>query len=724
MGSSNKIKILIFLFTLILIVLMFPKGESLDSEVAIGSIWTKPDLIASKSFEILKDPKVYEAQKQRAAAKVYPIFVKEKDARKKCLKNLDNFFETLKTLVAVTKDSSDKYREYVSRNTFSFLKKLSKNHTLLSDKKLTFPKFKSYVKQMLSSVCRKGILNLSYSQIRYDTISIRDDKFLTDYPIDNFFDMNQAKTYLLQRFDKVFSSDSLAAKAAAEIAFKILTPTLRYSEIYTSRARQAAMDKVPRNLGIVNENERIVAKHDRITREIKLKIDSYKRYKGEEVTLLDTFLEYIGKTLHVAIILVLYILYLYLSRKRIYENNKYLLLIAIIILVTSFTAYLIQFINVTAPIDYLVLVPLGSMLLAILFDSRVAFFGTVAIAMLVGGLRGNDYILTLSHIAAGGLAAYSVRSIRNRSHIFRTFFYILFGYLAAIFAFGFERFLDIREILIEATFASTNALISPVFAYGFLYLFEKLFKMSTDLTFLELSDFNNLLLRELAQKAPGTFNHSLIIGTMVEEASNLIGGNSILARVGAYYHDIGKVYYPEAFVENQTKGENIHENLPPEKSAQIIIEHVDKGIELAKENGLPEEIIDFIPMHHGTLLVSYFYEKAKKLYGEENVKEEDYRYKGPKPNTKETGLLMLADACESAARAMIDETQEKLENLVANIIRERLEDGQLDETNLNFRDLKLIRSAFVKVLINQSHKRIRYPHQDKMENMNVAEAEN
>jgi putative nucleotidyltransferase with HDIG domain len=393
-------------------------------------------------------------------------------------------------------------------------------------------------------------------------------------------------------------------------------------------------------------------------------------------------------------------------------------------LVTSFTAYLIQFINVTAPIDYLVLVPLGSMLLAILFDSRVAFFGTVAIAMLVGGLRGNDYILTLSHIAAGGLAAYSVRSIRNRSHIFRTFFYILFGYLAAIFAFGFERFLDIREILIEATFASTNALISPVFAYGFLYLFEKLFKMSTDLTFLELSDFNNLLLRELAQKAPGTFNHSLIIGTMVEEASNLIGGNSILARVGAYYHDIGKVYYPEAFVENQTKGENIHENLPPEKSAQIIIEHVDKGIELAKENGLPEEIIDFIPMHHGTLLVSYFYEKAKKLYGEENVKEEDYRYKGPKPNTKETGLLMLADACESAARAMIDETQEKLENLVANIIRERLEDGQLDETNLNFRDLKLIRSAFVKVLINQSHKRIRYPHQDKMENMNVAEAEN
>jgi putative nucleotidyltransferase with HDIG domain len=626
--------------------------------------------------------------------------------------------------VAVTKDSSDKYREYVSRNTFSFLKKLSKNHTLLSDKKLTFPKFKSSVKQMLSSVCRKGILNLSYSQIRYDTISVRDDKFLTDYPIDNFFDMNQAKAYLLQRFDKVFSSDSLAAKAAAEIAFKILTPTLRYSEIYTSRARQAAMDKVPRNLGIVNENERIVAKHDRITREIKLKIDSYKRYKGEEVTFLDTFLEYIGKTLHVAIILVLYILYLYLSRKRIYENNKYLLLIAIIILVTSFTAYLIQFINVTAPIDYLVLVPLGSMLLAILFDSRVAFFGTVAIAMLVGGLRGNDYILTLSHIAAGGLAAYSVRSIRNRSHIFRTFFYILFGYLAAIFAFGFERFLDIREILIEATFASTNALISPVFAYGFLYLFEKLFKMSTDLTFLELSDFNNLLLRELAQKAPGTFNHSLIIGTMVEEASNLIGGNSILARVGAYYHDIGKVYYPEAFVENQTKGENIHENLPPEKSAQIIIEHVDKGIELAKENGLPEEIIDFIPMHHGTLLVSYFYEKAKKLYGEENVKEEDYRYKGPKPNTKETGLLMLADACESAARAMIDETQEKLENLVANIIRERLEDGQLDETNLNFRDLKLIRSAFVKVLINQSHKRIRYPHQDKMENMNVAEAEN
>ena len=270
--------------------------------------------------------------------------------------------------------------------------------------------------------------------------------------------------------------------------------------------------------------------------------------------------------------------------------------------------------------------------------------------------------------------------------------------------------------MLESSFAATNALLSPILTFAFIYFFEKTFHVSTDLTYLELSDTNNSLLRELMTKAPGTFNHSMVIGNMVEEAATKIDANALLARVGAYYHDIGKTYYPEAFVENQFNDVNIHDKLPPEESVKIIMNHVTKGIELAEDFGLPKEIVDFIPMHHGTLVVSFFYDKAKRLYGDDKVNEEDYRYKGPKPNTKETALLMLADACESAVRAMKEIEPEKVENLVSNLIEYRMRNGQLDNSNLTFKDIRLIKESFINVLLNQHHKRIRYPNQDEIEN--------
>ncbi len=722
MYDGIKFKILIFIITTTLIVLMFPHGESLDSEVNVGSIWTKPDLIATTSFEILKDPAVYEAEKKRAAEKVFPVFVKDKNAAEKCVKNFENFFDSLRSIAAVVGDSVPTAIKFsVKPSTIGFIKKLEKNRALISAKSIRISEYKKILKTVLAKICQKGVLNLSYKQIGRDTISVRENKFQTDYKTKTFFDKNAAEKFLAETLYEKIKNDTLAILSGLDILSELIKPTIIYSETFTSRARQAAMDKVPRNLGIVNENERIVAKHDRITPEIKLKIDSYRIAKGEEKNVFDTILEYVGKTLHVVIILILYGLYLFLSRKKIYNNNKFLLLIGIIILFTSVQAYLIQFIDVSAPLDFLVFVPLASMLLTILFDSRVAFFGTVAIAFLVGALRGNDYIIALSHISAGGFAAYTVKDIKNRNQIFRSFFYILGGYLSAVFAFGFERFSPIEKILIEASFAATNALISPVLTFGFLFLFEKFFGISTDLTYLELSDFNNPLLRDLSQNAPGTFNHSIIIGTMVEEAANIIGANPLLARVGAYYHDIGKLYYPEAFVENQFGGNNIHQSLTPEESAKIIIAHVEKGIEMAREHGLPDEIIDFIPMHHGTLLVENIYKKAEKRYGEENVKEEDYRYKGPKPNTKETGLLMLADACESGVRSIKEFTHERVENFVSNIFDKRLRDGQLDDTNLTFRELEIIKNVFIKVLLNQHHKRIRYPNQDEMENNKISD---
>ncbi|KUG25877.1 membrane protein [hydrocarbon metagenome] len=319
------------------------------------------------------------------------------------------------------------------------------------------------------------------------------------------------------------------------------------------------------------------------------------------------------------------------------------------------------------------------------------------------------------NIVAGGLAAYTVRDIKNRSQIFRSFLYILIGYVVSILAFGLERFSPIEQILIHSGFAASNALISPVMTYGLIIFFERIFKITTDLTLLELTDFNSPLLKQLATKAPGTFTHSMTIGSLVETAAIEIGANPILSRVGAYYHDVGKSFDPGSFVENQLDDRNVHEKLNPQKSAQLIIDHVRRGIELAKEQNLPQDIIDFIPMHHGTMLVSFFYDKAKKEFGEENVKEENFRYPGPKPNSKETALLMLADACESTIRSMTESDPKKIENVINNLVKQRLEDGQLDEAPLTLRDIKKIKESFASILIGQHHKRIRYPKQNEME---------
>jgi hypothetical protein len=355
------------------------------------------------------------------------------------------------------------------------------------------------------------------------------------------------------------------------------------------------------------------------------------------------------------------------------------------------------------------------MLLTIIFDSRVGFYSTVIIVLVAGALRGNDYTFSATNLFAGALAVYTVRDIKNRSQIFRSFLYILLAYLITVFAFGLERFAPIDVILIEFSFAGTNALISPVLTYGLLIFFERLFKITTDLTLLELSNFDRPLLKELARKAPGTFNHSMTMGTLAESAAEKIGANPLLARVGAYYHDIGKTLTPQNFVENQLNNQNIHENLTPEESVALIVNHVNEGIKLAQENNIPKEIIDFIPMHHGTTIMSFFYEKARQLYGGEKVDINEYQYPGPKPNTKETAIIMLADGCESAVRSIEEPDPVKVENIIDQIIKTRIEDEQLDNSPITFSDISKIKEAFNSILLGQHHRRIRYPKQEEIE---------
>ena len=716
-GKAMFTKFVMGFVTTVLIVLMFPKGESIEFEVSEGSVWLYDDLIAPFSFPIKKSDEVYRKEVDAAKRSVYPVFLDESANKQKSVETLKNYNTYLTKILdesIETESAAVKNPTFLSTPSFLSLQSLRIRERNLIKTRQPLKNFYNAAADALSSAYVAGVLSIeSGSQLR-DSIALRKGNFDTIEPINKNLFLDQAKKEIAERVNRTEFSEEIKT-ALLEYTTQFLLPTVVYSSELTEEETTQAQNNVSRYTGIVNENERIIAKHDRVTKEIKLKIESYKESKGELIGRGALILQSVGKFIHIGLILSLLITYLYLFRKKIFFDNQKLLMFVIIILFVSFVTFLINQVKVQAPLQYLIFIPAASMILTIMFDSRIGFYSTVIITLITGALRGNDYTFMTMNLIAGGIAVYSVRDIKNRSQIFRSFLFILLGYILSIFAFGFERFSPVENLLIESAFATTNALVSPVLTFGLLIFFERFFKITTDLTLLELSNFDRPLLKELARKAPGTFNHSMTMGTMAEAAAEKIGANPLLARIGAYYHDVGKTISPQNFVENQLNNQNVHENLTPEESVSMIVQHVKEGIELAKENKLPQEIIDFIPMHHGQMVMSYFYDRAKKIYGEEKVKVDDFRYPGPKPNTKETAIVMLADGCESAVRSIENPDSTKVDNVIDSIFKSRIDDRQLEESPVNFRDIKIMKEEFLNILLGQHHKRIKYPKQEEAE---------
>ena len=690
-------KFLIGLVTVTLIVLMFPKGESIESEVTEGAIWLNDDLIAPFPFPIIKSDEVYNRELRAAEESVYPVFLAKLDLAEKSIDSLRNYSNFLVGVLDqdLKTDSVDVI-----------------NQTFLSTS--SYGKFKAIRLRERNLIQTNGVLSINAGEISKDSIAIRVGNVDKIETVDKYLFYNQAKSQVAKELKKLSYPEDIE-NALLEYTLHFLTANYEFSKELTDEEIEQAKNNVSKYSGIVNENERIIAKHERITKEAKLKIESFKEAKGDTIGTEGLVLQFIGKFIHVALFIMLLTVYLISFRKKIFGDNSKLLLISLIFIFVSFITFLINQVGVQAPLQFLIFIPAAAMLFTIIFDSRAGMYTTVILTFVIGALRGNDYSFTAMNLIAGGLSVYTVRDIKNRTQIFRSFQYILLGYTASIVAFGLERFAPVDSMLVELAFAGSNALVSPVLTYGLLIFFERIFKITTDLTLLELSNFDRPLLKELARKAPGTFNHSMTMGTMAETAAERIDANPLLARVGAYYHDIGKTITPQNYVENQLNNQNIHENLTPEESVHLIESHVAEGMNLARENDLPKEIIDFIPMHHGTTVMKYFYERAKKLYGEDKVNIDDYRYPGPKPNTKETAIIMLADGCESAVRSIEEPDNEKVENVIDSIFNSRLADGQLDNSPITLSDIAKLKKTFLSILIGQHYKRIRYPKQEEIE---------
>jgi putative nucleotidyltransferase with HDIG domain len=738
--KSLILKICIAVVLVTVTVSLFPTGESIEYQCEVGSIWGEADVTAPFSFPIPKNELQYRRERDEAAKKVFPVFKRSDRSLESYTDTISLFFASLKNALDFQIDrirdkksiqvGDRKAIQSLVEDSMKLSYMISNLNVPISDIEwramvkirneernqrrdlgsLTLDGFKQAISSVARDLLEVGILNLNRDQVGRDTVALRTSREEQLVSVNRFFDIGQTSSHLQDVLEKRYAGHVEVINPLVKIGVTLIEPNIIYDNQQTATEIKIAQDLVAPTLGVVKQGDLIVRKNDRITAEVKQRLDALRKSKTERSGDVNQALQYVGKFGHVTVVLLMYVIYLSLFRKRVFSDNYLLSLIALLILLEVFLAHITYQVQSPYPLEYLILVPIASMLLTMIFDSRLAFYGTVVIAYLVSAARGNDYSIALASFAAGGLAVYTVRDIKNRTQIFRSLVFILFGYGICIISLGLERYQSLNSVLDSLTFAGVNAVLSPILTYGLLVFFEKAFNVTSDVTLLELSSFNQPLLRELSAQAPGTFHHSMVIGSLAEAAAEAIGANSILARVGAYYHDIGKTDKSEYFVENQMGSKSKHDRLTPNMSTLIITSHVKEGIELGRKYKLPQRIIDFIPMHHGTTLISYFYQKAlRKRSRKEEVREIDFRYFGPRPQTKETGIVMLADAIEAAARSIEEPTAQKLEGVIDDVTKQRFMDGQLDECDLTMRDLTKIKESFLKTLIGIHHPRIKYP---------------
>jgi len=399
-------------------------------------------------------------------------------------------------------------------------------------------------------------------------------------------------------------------------------------------------------------------------------------------------------------------------KRKIIDDWKLVSLICLIIIFEISSAYILtQRFEFS---EYLIPTIVSAMVLTILFDYQIAFMGMISIVLLITILLGNNVEFMTSSLFTSFVGVYSVKSLRRRSQLFTAIFALIAASALVVIGHGLFIGDSLQSMIDDLIALSFIAIVSPLLTYGLVGFFEGFFNITTNLTLIELLDFQHPLLKRLQKEANGTFNHSIVVGNLAESCSDAIGANSLLCRVGAYYHDLGKMVRPEYYIENQYGGENKHDGLTAVMSAKIIKNHVVDGLKLAKEYGLPKKVSDFIPMHHGTTRVEYFYRTA--LDNGEKVDEKQFSYPGPKPNTKETGILMICEAVEAAVRSIKEPDIFKIEEMITTIIDSRVASGQLSDCPLTMDELTKIKgridgnTGLLPVLRGIYHIRIEYPN--------------
>ena len=578
----------------------------------------------------------------------------------------------------------------------------------------------------ITRICRnrwsEGIYDITYEDILSNEVTINQGEVPEMASPKDFNNLETAWTSARKELLGLFAEQDIFKDLGYDLIVRFMKPNLIYDRELTEKRQQESLNNVPRSQGVVLQNEMIVDANTRITEDILQKLNSLstavvRQEPGSGWR--KTIFNFTGKFILLSIIVSLFFTYLIVYRIQTFKDWKMVLLITIVFLLQIGLAYI--FVIRFEWSEYLVPVTVGAMTLTILFDARIGFMATTSVVIAMGLMMGQNIDFVIVSLFTATIAVYNIRELRNRSQLFITMFALMGASILVVAGIGLFKEHDWTSMIVDIQSLMINSLLAPIVTYGLIGLFEIGFEVTTDLTLMELLDYGHPLLKKAQQETNGTFNHSIVVGNLAESCAGAIGAHSLLCRVGAYYHDIGKMVKPEYFIENQYTGKNQHDNLTPTMSARIIRNHVKEGLALADEYGLPKIVSDFIPMHHGTTRVEYFYRMAMREAEQDGSKvdETQFQYPGPKPNTRETGILMICEAVEAVVRSINNPDIIKIESMINKIVKNRIEDGQLDDCPLTLDELDKIvgtvdgNTGMLPVLRGIYHIRIEYPDDPK-----------
>lgn len=519
----------------------------------------------------------------------------------------------------------------------------------------------------------------------------------------SFMDLPESK----KRVSSILSTKRTPAKEVLEtLIVRVIETNVFFDEALTERALEEELSKVSFTRGEVSEGRLIIAKGEVVEAENFKILNSLKEEYESELWRGDNYyFILLGYTILVALVLIMLFLFLKRYRSEIFQNNNKVTFIFVNVLLMVFATTLMVKNNES----YVYVVPLCilPLILKNFFDARLGLFVHVLTVLILGFVVPNSFEYIFLQIIAGIVTILTASELYKRANLFISVGQITLIYIIGYFAFHaiHEGNLENIEWILFGVFI-LNGLLT-LFAQPLIYMYEKIFGLISDVSLLELSDTNSKLLKELSDKAPGTFHHSLQVANLAEAAANEIGANAMLVRVGALYHDIGKMGKPSFFTENQITSVNPHDDLPPKESAKIIIDHVIHGIEIARKNKLPDRIIDFIRTHHGTTLVFYFFKKQQEL--EQEVDEKDFRYPGPIPFSKETAILMIADSVEAASKSLKNPTYIIIDEFVEKIVKGQMQANQFLNANITLKEIEMVKKVLKQKLTNIYHLRVEYP---------------
>lgn len=678
----------LFLISAIILILLFPYESKFRYEFQKGKPWMHDEYIAPFDFPIYKTESEVTTQRDSILKEFKPYFRLDREIMTNQLLLYQNAFD-------------EKWKEW--------------NAGLKTVDTIKRNQYFQFAADLLIFVYNKGVVSsneiLDRGNQNNRMLVILREQLAEDQEFSEVFTPKTAYEYVIKVVADI--TDSIPDRIDKEFFQSLninefMIPNLVYDEETSNRVKQELVNQISLTKGMVQSGERIISRGDLVTNEKFLILESLKREYEVNMGLSDNLnLTTLGKILISIISMLVLYFFLYSFRPEVLQSfAKSSFVLLFILLMATLSSLTIRYNVLSLYVLPFAIVPI---IMRTFFDARLALFIHLLATLIVGFWAPNGFEFVFLNLMVGIVAIFSLTNSYRRGILFVTAVLVVITYSTVFFAFSIlqEGRFDKIDYKLFLWFGGNGLLVLA--AYPLVFIFEKAFGFLSDSTLFELSDSNQPLLRELAEKAPGTFQHSLQVANLAEEVIFQIGGNALLIRVGALYHDIGKMSKPQYFIENQITDQNPHDDLEFEQSAEIIIGHVHRGVEIAKKHNLPQPMIDFIRSHHGTTMVQYFYRSFLKKHPEEEAELSRFTYPGPKPFTKEQAVLMMADSVEASSRSLKTKDEETLEDLVNHIIDDQVKQGQFDQADISFRDVNKIKEILISKLLNIYHIRIEYP---------------